>query len=269
LAFLEKYRMGLLGVLFCVSLADMPASGQTSPESTQRRPEEVKPPRKPSEVGFQAGLIFGINVLVPTSYNYNTRITLPDGQQLQYSGSHTSAGVTAALGGSLTFPGALRRLTVGVNVDAGGLDSAGASVIPENTATPFSQQNLQKAVETQQPFGMGWHPGITSYVEHDIWRVSESRVRIGYQYWRQSGAYHGTFAPGPFGIAAYDIAMNDSSHMIRVSLNHNIYLNDVQGTTGSSSNSAPRSGITRILGVTAGSHKTVMVFFAIGPLWAF
>jgi len=268
--FRGKWRRGLVGAALCGSLADMPAWGQVNPppQSTQQPPREVKPPRKASEQGFQTALLFGINVLPRITYNYKTLITLPNGQQLPYTGSQSAPGVTIFAGGSVTFPGVLRRITAGAHVDAGGLSSQSRAVVPENTLTPFSKQNLQNAVELQHPFGVGWHPALTSYVEHDIWRLSESKLRVGYQYWRQTGAYHGTFSPGVVGLGGYDVAMQYSSHMIRVSLNHSLYLGDLY-SPDASQHSGTKSGFIRMLGVAAGSHKTIMAFFATGPIWAF
>jgi hypothetical protein len=249
----------------CTSLADIPASSQINqaPESTQRRPREVKPPRKPLEQGFQTALLFGINILPHATYGYNTSIILPNGQQLQYAGSQGAPGVTVFAGGSLTFPGVLRRVTIGAHLNAGGLNSATRPVIPEGTPTPFSKQNLQNALQSQHPSGTGWHVGFSPYVEHEIWRFSEMRLRGGYQYWRQTGAYQGTFSPNQIGVAGYDVQMKHSSHLIRVSLNHSL------STTDTSQHLVRKSGLIRLVGVTVGTHKTIMVFFAIGPIWEF
>jgi hypothetical protein len=268
--FCGKCRRGLIGMALCTSLADMSASSQINqaPESTQRGPREVKPPRKPLEQGFQTALLFGINILPHATYGYNTRIILPDGRQLQYAGSQSAPGVTVFAGGSVTFPGVLRRVTLGIHWNAGGLSSATRPVIPEGTPTPFSKQNLQNALQSQHSSGTGWHAGFSPYVEHEIWRFSEISLRVGYQYWRQTGGYQGTFSPNQIGVAGYDVAMKHSSQMIRVSLNHSLYFKDTYGTTDRFQ-PVRKSGLIRLMGVAAGTHKTITVFFAIGPIWEF
>jgi hypothetical protein len=269
--FCRNCRRGLIGVALCTSLAEMPASSQTNPapESTERRPREVKPPRTPSEQGFQTALLFGINILPHATYGYNTRIILPDGQQLQYAGSQSAPGVTVFAGGSVTFPGALRRVTAGIHFNAGGLSSASKPVIPKDTPTPFSKQNLQNAVQNQHASGTGWNAGFSPYVEHEIWRLSEMRLRAGYQYWKQTGAYQGTFSPNQISVGGYGVELKHSSHMIRVSLNHSLYFNDSNGLTDTFQHAVRKSGLIRQIGVTAGTHKTIMLFFAIGPIWQF
>ena len=271
MGFCRNCRRGLIGVALCTSLTNMPASSQVNPapESTQRRPQEVKPPRTPSEQGFQTALLFGVNILPHAGYGYNTRIILPGGQQLQYAGTQSAPGVAVFAGGSVTFPGVLRRVTIGIHLNAGGLSSATRPVIPKDTPTPFSKPNLQNAVQNQYASGTGWHAGLSPYVEHEIWRLSDMRLRAGYQYWRQTGAHQGTFSPNQTGVGGYDVKMKHSSHMIRVSLNHSLYFNDSNGATDTSQHSVRKSGLIRQMGVTAGTHKTFTVFFAIGPIWEF
>jgi hypothetical protein len=57
--------------------------------------------------------------------------------------------------------------------------------------------------------------------------------------------------------------------MIRVSLNHSLYFNDSNGATDTFQHAVRKSGLIRQMGVTAGTHKTFTIFFAIGPIWAF
>lgn len=229
---------------------------------------EVKPPRTPSNQGFRVAIMAGINILAWSDYRYSTSVNLSQAEQFNYLGGRGAPGVTVFGGAAVSLPGALRRLTVGAHFDAGGLYSLSRSVIPDGAATPFSAQNLQSAIQLQHTFGQGWNPGFAAYVEHDIGTLFDSRLRAGYQYWRQSGSYTGTFPPNFNSFpAGYNVELNDSSQMIRVSLNNDLFAKDIYGNP--QRRARRKTGLVRQAGIAVGTHKTIMVFFGIGPVWAF
>src|SRR5258708_24878492 len=63
-------------------------------DPNKRRPRPVAPPRRPVQQGFQVGFSVGINALLNARYGYDTRIDMPDGQSLRYSGTQIGAGGT-------------------------------------------------------------------------------------------------------------------------------------------------------------------------------
>ncbi len=248
-----------------------PSEPQSSPGPDQGQPREVKPPRKPSEQGFRLALLLGISILPWADYSYQTTVILPNGQQLQYAGGQGSPGITVFAGPAVTLPGALRRLTVGVNLGAGGFDSVNRSVVPGDIPTPFLKQNLQDALKDQHSLGQGWHPYFSPYVEHTVRSFSGNRLSVGYQYARQTGSYSGTFFPSSVSpiTASYEIQLRYTSHLFRFSFNNYLYIDDSDRNNNASQRSSRKTGLIRQMGLLAGTNKTIVVFFGIGPIWVF
>jgi hypothetical protein len=211
----------------------------------------------------------GIDILGWAGYSYDTRVSLAGGQQLRYRGRAGAPGVTVSGGGAVTLPGALRRITVGVNINAGGLGSRKRPVIPAGVSTPFSQVNLRNQIRNRYLYTPGWNSALSLYIEHDLGFLHESRVRAGYQYWRQTGSYTGTFDPADRSrsLADYDVRLESRSHLIRVSVNDFVSLEDPDSNTSTPHRSRRKSGMIRQLGVSIGTHRTIVVFAGIGLFW--
>jgi hypothetical protein len=193
---------------------------------------------------------------------------MPDGQALSYSGRQGSSGGTVLLGTSVTPRGALRRMTFGVTWNTGGLESWSHSVIPSGTATPFSQSNLNAQIRRNAAGRSPWQSSISPYVEHELGFLLESKLRIGYQYWRQTGHYRGAFPVDELArsrIGGYDVRFSNSAHMLRLSINSYTSLDDPDANP----NSKRRAGFVREAGLQIGTHNSVTVFVAVGPSWSF
>ena len=244
------------------------AAGQTAPANpSDRKPREVKPPRQPADQRLRLALTFGITVLPYTNYTYQTTVLLNGARAaLQYSGNGAAPGINAFAGPALTLPGPLRRLTLGTNFFAGGLYTLGNAVVPAGTETPFATQSLQQTIKVQHSFGEGWHAFLTPYIEHDLATIRNNKLRLGYQYSTQTGEYSGSFAPNVVGFATatYDVRMKYETNLIRFSWSNYLFGDDYGH--GSSSNER-RTGLLRQMGICAGTHKTIEIFFSIGPVW--
>jgi hypothetical protein len=255
--------------MLCAGLALPCADGQTIPASSpDRKPEEVKPPRPPVDTHPHLALTLGVTILPYMNYSYRTTATLAGGRPMQYSGQGFAPGVTAFAGLALTLPGPLRRLTLGTNFFAGGLYTLGNAVIPAATVTPFSTQNLQQSIKLQHSFGEGWHAFLSPYIEHDILTIRDNQLRLGYQFSSQTGEYSGMFSPSVVALptASYEVRLRYETNLIRFSWSNDLFADEYG--RGASSNER-RTGLLRQMGVAAGTHKTVEIFFAIGPLWDF
>ena len=243
---------------------------QPDPPSDQKHPVPAKPSKEPSARRLQLALLVGINVRGWAGYSYDTRVSLPDSQQLRYRGTAGAPGVTVSGGGAVTLPGAFRRITVGVNINAGGLNSSKRPVIPAGVSTPFSQINLQNQIRMKYSYAPpGWNSALSLYIEHDLGFLHERRVRAGYQYWRQMGSYTGTFEPTDRSraLADYGVRLESRSHLIRVSVNDYISFQDPDDNTGTPHRSRRKAGMIQQWGVSIGTHRTIMVFAGIGPFW--
>jgi hypothetical protein len=192
---------------------------------------------------------------------------MPDGQPLHYSGTQIGAGGTLFGGAAITFPGSLRRVTVGANFNLGGLDSWMRSVIPKGASTPFSQRNLQYAIAVQSFNRRAWGFSISPYIEHDLNSSLDRRYRIGYQYWRQPVSYQGSFVPSDTSpdLARYDVHLKYSSHLIRFSVNNYWDLGDPDAN---SSGARRVSGIVQSAGISVGTNRTIILFFGLGGMWS-
>ncbi|MDQ1469749.1 MAG: hypothetical protein QOJ99_1229 [Bryobacterales bacterium] len=245
------------------------ALDQPRPATDQKSPVPVKPSKEPSARGLQLAVLVGIDVLGWAGYSYDTRVSLPDGQQLRYRGTAGAPGVMLSFGGAVTLPGALRRITLGASLTGGGLNSRKRPVIPAGVVTPFSQVNLQNQILNKYLYSPGWGPALSLYVDHDLGFLHESRVRAGYQFWRQTGSYTGAFeASGrSHALAGYDVRLESRSHLIRVSVNDYGSFQDPDSNTTTSHRSGRRVGIVRQWGVSIGTHRTIVIFAGIGPFW--
>jgi hypothetical protein len=263
-----QLRARILITVLCAGFALTRAAAQTPPSSSSdSKPHEVKPPRQAEDQHLKLALALGVTVLPYIDYTYQTSVTTAGGRApLAYSGAGAAPGLTAFAGPELTLPGPLRRITLGTNFFAGGLYTLGDAVIPSGTLTPFSTQALQQTIKLQHSFGEGWHAYLTPYIEHDIVTIRDNKLRLGYQYSTQSGSYSGLFPPNGIGIATADYAvrMKYEANLIRFSWSNFLYGDDY-GRGGSPNEH--RTGLLRQMGISAGTHKTVEIFFAIGPVW--
>jgi hypothetical protein len=244
---------------------------QSNAASDQDHPPPVKPPRTPQDQGFRIAITAGINGFLTASYGYETRITMPDGRQLLYQGTQTAPGGTMSGGVEITPPGAFRRFTIGVNLNGGGLQSWARPVTPSDAATPFSLQNLQLAILSTSLNATGWGLGFSPYLEHELGHLLGNRLRLGYQYWNQSGSYKGSFFPTPGSriLAGYDVQLNYSSHLVRLTMHNFTSLDDSDINLPGSHRSRRRYGVVQEIGMLGGTHGTFMIFVAVGPFWSF
>jgi hypothetical protein len=242
-----------------------PIAGQGDPVP-DRRPEQVKPPRQPVDTHPRLALGLGVTVLPWVRYDYQTAVTLNGGRQLAYSGAGAAPGLMVFASPAIVLPGSLRRVSVGADLSAGGLYTLSNAVIPAGTAAPFSTSNLQQAIKAEHSFGQGWHPLVSPYIEHDIASIRDNKLRLGYQFLTQSGEYAGAFPPNPVGLASagYDVRMTYRAHLIRFSWTNYLYAGDYGRGGGPPEH---RTGLLRRIGVCAGTHRTIEIFFAIGPIW--
>jgi hypothetical protein len=187
---------------------------------------------------------------------------------LNYSGRQSSSGGALLFGISLTPRGALRRMTVGATWNMGGLESWSRPVIPRGTDTPFSQANLNAQIRRNAVGRSPWRGSVSPYIEHELGFLLESRVRIGYQYWYQPGSYRGLFPvqqseSSP--VAAYNVKLSNSGHMVRLSINSYTSLDDADNGTAARKRS---SGFVRQAGMQIGPNNFT-IFVAVGPSWSF
>lgn len=268
----RKKRIGPILWVLCASLCLAPEFPITAlAEDTDRdHPRPVSPPHKPVEDRLRLMLVLGLNSMSWASYSYSTSVTTASGELLQYSGTQVSPGGTLIIGAAITPPGALRRWTLGLNLNLGGLESWARPVVPSGIATPFSQEDLIFQIERKYGYRAGWAPAFSPYIEHDVAALLGRKLRLGYAYWTQRGEYKGSFVANPVTGApgAYDVHLNYSSHLVRVSLNHYEFL-DSDTTVGGSQDRGNKMGLLEQVGVSAGTHRTVMIFVGIGPFWRF
>jgi hypothetical protein len=212
--------------------------------------------------------VVGIDLLAWAGYSYNTRVNLPGGGQAQYNGSSGAPGLAFYGGGGLTLPGASRRITIGGTINAGAIDSRQKAVIPANVSPPFSKSNLMDDIRLRYASSPGWHSAFSPFIEHEIGFFHENRVRIGYQYWAQTGSYTGAFPPnsGSRELAGYNVQLSTRAHMVRLSVNDYVPLEDADNDPNTPHRKR-RYGLIRQWGVSVGSNRTIVVFAGIGPYW--
>jgi hypothetical protein len=261
------WRVG--AILAAVGAVTIPASSLAqvpSRETQQRPPKPIEPPHKPVQQGFRLTATVGLTLIGNGKYSYNTRVTMPDGSALNYNGTQRSTGGTLSLGAAATPPGALRRFTFGFDLAFGGLDVWGHSVIPDGSAIP--QPNLNTRIGRQSITGPPWRPFVSPYIEHEVGKIFQNRIRVGYQYWRATGSYKGSFATDRLGTtqANYDVRFSQASNMIRLSVHNDTWLDDTE------TDRVPprrRSGLIQQGGVLIGTDGTLVVFMGVGPVWTF
>lgn len=246
-------------------------AGQTS-SADQKEPPPLKPSKEPGSQGLRVAFIFGMNLFAWGGYSYNTRVTMPNGEQLQYRGTEGSSGASLFLDTAVNLPSAFRRITIGACIGSGGINTRQQRLVPEGVATPFSQRNLQADIQSR--LLSGWSSVISPHIEHDIGFLGGSRVRAGYQYWKQSGGYSGNFYPFNNNriTASYDVGLNYSAHLVRLSVSHYLDLNDPDNDPnrpGQPRQSSRKSGMIRQWGVMIGTNRTIVIFAGIGPFWEF
>jgi hypothetical protein len=239
------------------------SAGSEAPD--EERTNRVKPPREARSQGSELSFLVGLGVLPTGSYGYNTSVTLPGGEKLQYSGRQQAPGFAFFGGGAFTLPRRLRRITVGATINLAELPWASRPVIPSNVSPPFAKESLYSDIQRRYSMRLGWRAALSSFVEHDIGFFHEKRVRAGYQFWNQSGSYTGSFAATSGGDQAnYSGRLSLRSHLLRVSVNEYV---DLQDDTEGSGRARRRSGMIQQWGFILGSHKTIMLFVATGPFW--
>ena len=245
------------------------ASEVPTPAGQSSSPRPVEPPHKPVQPGTRFALLFGLNLFTYGQYGYNTAITMPDGSTLHYAGQQNASGGTFLVGAAITPPAALRRLTVGFTLNFGGLQSWTHPVIPSGVATPFSQSNLSSQLQRNEVLGSAWRPTVSPYIEHELGFLLKSRIRAGYQYWRQVGSSQGLFPidQSRSARADYNVQFLHSSHLMRLSLNNYTSLEDDTDTSSASQKRNP--SFVRQAGLLIGTNNTVMVFISLGPAWSF
>ncbi|MFL6417565.1 MAG: hypothetical protein ACJ74Y_18065 [Bryobacteraceae bacterium] len=238
-------------------------------QDTSDRPKPISPPHKPVQQGFRFTATFGLNFLVNGKYSYKTAVTMPDGSALSYSGVQRSVGGTLALGASATPGGAFRRVTLGFDLNFGGLSLAERTVVPSGSVPPFSQDNLNAQVTRGSLVSSHWHPFVSPYIEHEIGSILQNRVRLGYQYVGTTASDSGSFAVGQSRAvqARYAVQFSQSSHMVRLSVHNDTFFDD-----SDMDHSPPprrRSGVVQQAGVLVGTDGSVIAFVRIGPVWTF
>jgi hypothetical protein len=255
-----------LGSTFPAGRVSNPDTPESDPK--QRPSKPVEPPHKPAQRGTRVTLLVGFNFLAHGSYGYDTRVSMPDGQTFAYSGKQSSSGATVFLGAAVTPRGAFRRMTFGVTLNTGGLESWNHSVVPSGAFTPFSERNLNEQIWRDAVGRAPWQSSFSPYVEHELGFLLENKIRIGYQYWHQTGSYRGAFPidespPSPIG--GYDVRFSNSAHMLRLSINSYRPFDD----SDTNPKSRQRSGLVKEVGLQIGSNNSVSLFVSVGPSWSF
>ncbi|HSU31122.1 MAG TPA: hypothetical protein VLJ11_07790 [Bryobacteraceae bacterium] len=235
-------------------------------ETQQRPPKQIEPPHKPAQQGFRLTATIGLTLIGSGKYSYNTTLIMPDGSALDYQGTQRSGGGTLSLGVAATPPGALRRFTIGFDLNFGGVDVWAHPVIPAGLPAP--QQNLNARIGQQSITSPPWRPFFSPYIEHELGSIFQNRIRLGYQYWQTTGSYQGSFTPDQGGSARanYNVRFSQASNMIRLSVHNDTWLDD---TEIDHATTRRRSGIVQQGGVLIGTDRSIIVFVGVGPVWSF
>ena len=261
-------RIWVISLLVGATIIPGSSPGQSTPKESPRPPKPIEPPHKPAQQGFRLTVPIGFNLLENGRYRYNTMVTMPDGSVFNYSGGQRVSGGTLSIGAAATPGGALRRLTIGLDLNFGGLDTWTQPVIPPGSVTPFSQANLNTEVAEKSLSGSARGPFVSPYIEHDLGSVLENRVRLGYQYFQTAQSSSGSFHADQSGSiqAKYSVKFSQASHMIRLSVHNDTWL-DETGT-----DQVPpkrRFGFFQQAGVLIGTDGSFIVFVGGGPAWIF
>jgi hypothetical protein len=218
--------------------------------------------------GFRFTATIGFSLIANGKYRYNTSVTMPDGSALAYTGAQRSSGATLSMGAAATPGGALRRVTVGFDLNFGGLDVSGHPVVPPGSVTPFSQSNLNSQITQRFPISSSSGPFVSPYIEHEIGSVLQNRIRLGYEYFQTANTQTGSFAVDQSGSiqARYSVRFSQASHMIRLSAHNDTWLDD---TEAGHTPPKRRSGVLQQGGVLIGTDGSIIVFVSVGPVWIF
>jgi hypothetical protein len=255
----------IIGAAILPSLSE----AQTLPKGPEQRPPKpIEPPHKPAQQGFRFTATAGLNFVVNGKYNYDTVVTMPDGSAYRYSGAQRASGGTLSLGAAATPGGALRRFTVGFDLNFGGLSIAGHSVVPAGSVTPFSQNNLNTQVAARSLVSSHWSPFVSPYVEHEVGSILENRVRLGYQYFNTAALVNGSFPiDQPRSTrASYSVRFSQASHMVRLSVHNDSWFDDTEPDQPPPKR---RTGIVQEGGILVGTDAAIVVFVKVGPVWTF
>jgi hypothetical protein len=245
----------------------MPCSSRSQETTQEQQKQSPKPieAHKLAQQGVRLTATLGL-VIETSKYSYSTTVVTQNGSALNYSGTHRSPGATPYAGAAITPPGALRRLTLGVDLHVGGLDLWGNSVTAGGSSG--EQSKLNSLIAQQSFIRPPWRSFITPYIEHDLGSLLENKLRLGYQRWQAAGSYQGSVAANLLGSAnvRYNVRLSQSTHLIRLSVNNDVW-SDVTET-----NHPPpkrRFGLVRQGGVLIGTDGTIAAFVTIGPVWIF
>ena len=193
---------------------------------------------------------------------------MPDRSVLDYSGTQRASGGALSFGASATPGGALRRFTVGCDLNFGGLNTWAHPVIPPGSVIPFSQSNLNSQVAQESVASSARQPFVSPYIEHELGSILQNRLRLGYQYLKKVESYNRSFAADQSGSiqAQYRVKFSQSSHMVRVSVHNDTWFDD---TGPDQIPPKRRFGFVQQAGVLVGTDGTIMVFAQVGPVWTF
>jgi hypothetical protein len=228
--------------------------------SAQAQTIPIEPPRAPLDQGRLA--IVGSFSLPFGAYTYETTVEMAGRNVYRGVGSQRSVGLRFDLGGEVSLPGPLRRLTVGGLVGEQGYLTDNAQVVPVAQASlPFSVANLKTAVDAalddkRQRLLTEWSLGISFYVEHDVWIVraprSTLRLRAGYQHRRQqTSGVDGSFAASRTADGRFTTTFTSPAiHMLRLSLD--------------ALDNGARKGPLMQYSVLLGQQRTIVVSMAVG-----
>jgi hypothetical protein len=267
---LAKMQFRATALVFVLSAVAVPHTSwaQTPDSGTDKGTKPVKPPHEPVQQGFRLAAALGLSMMQNGKYSYETTVTAPGSGPLTYAGSERSYGGTLFLGIAATPGGALRRLTLGCDLNFGGLAAWSRPVIPAGAATPFSQNNLNQQVSQKSLTSSPWHPFFAPYVEHELASVFNNRARIGYEYMQTSRTLRGSFAANqpPSVQAGYSVHFTQRTHLIRLSIHNDTWFDE--GEPGQVPRRR-RSGLIQEGGLLVGTDGSVVVFVGVGPVWTF
>jgi hypothetical protein len=103
-------------------------------------------------------------------------------------------------------------------------------------------------------------------VEHVLTSFALNRIHIGYQYWQASGHDSARIVADIPSSANYTWRVSQSSHMIRLTIKNDIWLDDEDPARR---HSRRRSGLVQMGGVLIGIDGSILIFAALGPVWGY
>ena len=166
---------------------DILPDGWASDSASQVRPLEL--PRS-GDRDFRLGVLIGFFPYFGR-YQFETELTLPDKRDVELRGTERSFAFVLGGAVALTFPGALRRLTVGGGVGLGGPTIYSRAPLPDSVSLPFAPDLLLQTLREAHKDANGSVPHFPSalhlfpFIEHDLkaWTPEGLAVRLrgGYQ----------------------------------------------------------------------------------------